>query len=198
MNIRLWMGTAVSAAILAVGPSAVCAQDNAGTGGKTKIHSTKVRTIQDETQTILGNVTDQAYTVYDQSLLLESGLSDPNLDRSFFANRMNEIRAGVNSMGQEIARLEALSSYETMPERSVVEAAKPQLAQIAATAEQSIHVLNATPARVILPEYHEIATKLSNQSEALWKLLHDSATLSGLAKREQNLKTDLGRVEAGQ
>lgn len=193
MNTRHWIFTVslITSAVLAAAP--LSAKDP--NSGNIKVHHHRVYTTQDETAVALKNVEEQAYDLNDHAVTMQAGTRMETLDRDFFVSQMGAIRHDVNKIGKEIARLEALSTYETSSERDTISRVKPVLEKIAQSADANLQYLNNKPEELNFPEYRKLTNTLQDETGKFWTILHDSVTMTNVEKREQSLRKDIGQVQ---
>ncbi len=167
-------------------------------GGKAAVHEKKVFTVQDEMWRTLKDVEVGAYDLHDHASNIQAAATTNRFDRSYYIAQLNAVKEGVNSMGKELARLEALLPVENPAERRITRAAKPQLQRIAATTTDAIRYFDSHPPLVEMPDYRKMSAALYQQTDALWKLMHDSVKLADTRVHEQQLRRDLAAVQSGQ
>jgi hypothetical protein len=148
-------------------------------------------TVAQEAQDTLKEMKGIAATAAGEASRLEKLSENSVIDSEVHRDALWSLRRDVNTMGQEIAGLEARRESLEPWEREAVDKVLPLLKEAAASTQSAIEYYNENRNRLWSPEYRALTEKISHDSDQIARTLKNYLKYEKVREEEQQLQSTI-------
>jgi hypothetical protein len=192
MRITTWMLTGCISAAMVLATVPAFAQAGHPCAAAPAAAPSDNSSFHQEANGIFQNIEADAQEAVSQADRLQSYELSPDLSWESHAQKLDQLRAEVNAIGDQVCRLEAIRPDLALWQQKTLDRIAPTLQLMADNTEDAITFLNRHQNELWLPAYQKYITNIDNEAGTLSRSAGNAFQYSQATKSYRALKHELG------